>query len=79
MINISNQKSLAGVGDRDLIGRMGNSFQKKKDLLLVHMISWQRKKRYFIKKAIKTLATSLILKWEQFTKVYSILFVPVGK
>ena len=68
MINISTQKSLAGVGDRDLTGRMGNSFQKKKYLLLVHMISWQGRKRYFIKKGIKILATSLILNWEQLLK-----------
>ena len=68
MINISTQKSLAGVGDRDLTGRTGNSFQKKKYLLLVHMISWQGRKRYFIKKGIKILATSLILNWEQLLK-----------
>lgn len=68
MINISTQKSLARVGDRDLTEKTRNSFQKKKYLLLAHMISWQGEKRYFIKKGIKLLATLLILKWEQLLK-----------
>lgn len=53
MINISTQKSLARVGDRDLTEKTRNSFQKKKYLLLAHMISWQGEKDILSKKALK--------------------------
>lgn len=57
----------------------GQFSEERKSTSRTQEILARKKKDIFIKKIFKILAIPLILKCEQFTEVYSILFITIGR